>query len=289
MFFGARGRAWMEALPRVVAGLERRWELRLGTRAYGGGSHSLVLPVTRSDGAPAVLKVPVLDAENRLEADALRSYAGDGAALLYAADEASGALLLERLEPGTPLIHHPDRELAIDLAGALLRRLQRPVPADHRFRPVPHMVRRWSRTMPAGLARHDPLPGPVRQAALDALEALSTPADGGGGRPVLVNRDGHMHNMLAAQREPWLLVDPKPLAGEPAFDGGWLLIDALRSGPTATAAAHFAERIGAGLGVPAERVRAWALCRAVEDVLWHLDLAEDPSEYAAIAAALTGA
>src|SRR5262245_51036971 len=106
MFFGARGRAWMEALPGVVADLERRWELRLGARAYGGGSHSLVLPVTRSDGAPAVLKVPVLDAENRREADALRAYAGDGAALLYAADEASGALLLERLEPGTPLIHH---------------------------------------------------------------------------------------------------------------------------------------------------------------------------------------
>jgi streptomycin 6-kinase len=288
LFFGERGRAWMEALPGVVADLERRWELRLGARAYGGGSHSLVLPATREDGTPAVLKVPVRDGENRLEAAALRLYAGDGATLLYAADEATGALLLERLEPGTPLFHLPDRDRAIDTASALLRRLRRPAPADHRFRPVPHMVRGWSRTVPAGLARHrDPLPAPVRLAALAALEALATPADGG--RPVLVNRDGHTHNMLAAEREPWLLIDPKPLVGEPAFDGGWLLIDALRPAPSAAAADRFAERIGAGLGVPAERVRAWALCRAVEDVLWSLDLGEDPALYAAVAASLAGA
>lgn len=281
--FGDRGRAWVEALPVLVAGLAQRWELRLSTRVYGGGTHSLVLAATRADGAPALLKVPVLDEENRHEAAALRAYAGDGAALLYASDPASGALLMERLEPGTPLMDHPDREAAIDVACGLLRRLRRPVPAGHPFRPVPELARGWASSMPLRQAHHrDPLPAPEMGRVLAAVESLRQPA----GPALLVNRDAHLLNILAAQREPWLLIDPKPLAGEPAFDGGWLLIDVLLADVTAPNARRLAARIGEGLGVDAGRVRAWALARSAENVYWDLDNGDDPAVSLALVAAL---
>jgi streptomycin 6-kinase len=283
LVFGDRGRAWLDALPAVVADLARRWELRLSGRRYGGGTHSLVLSATRADGSPALLKVPVQDDENRHEATALRAYAGDGAALLYAADPATGALLMERAEPGTPLMDHPDRELAIDVACGLLRRLRRPMPAGHPFHPVPALLRRWAITMPAGQARYgDPLPAPVMGRVTAALESLLTPE----GPELLVNRDAHLLNVLAAEREPWLLIDPKPLVGEPAFDGGWLLIDVLLADVTARYARLVAARIGDGLGVDGDRVRAWALLRAAENTFDELDDGRDPRPSLALLDAL---
>lgn len=282
-FFGDRGRAWLDALPAVVADLTRRWELRLGGEAYSGGTHSLVLPATRADGSRALLKVPAVDDENRREADALRCYAGDGAALLYAADPDTGALLLERLEPGTPLMRHPDRDAAIDVACGLLRRLRRPVAAGHRFDAVPGLVRRWASTLPAGQARHgDPVPRREMHRVMAAVESLLAPE----GPAVLVNRDAHLLNILAAQREPWLLIDPKPLVGEPAFDGGWLLTDTLLADITAEHARGLAARIGDGLGVDGDRVRTWALVRCAANVFWGLDAGEDPSVTLALVAAL---
>jgi streptomycin 6-kinase len=242
-----------------------------------------VLAATRADGSPALLKVPVRDEENRHEAAALRAYAGDGAALLYAADPATGALLMERLEPGTPLMDDPDRDLAIDVACGLLRRLRRPVPAGHPFHPVPALVRRWANTLPAGQARHgDPVPAPVMDRVTAALQSLLAPE----GPELLVNRDAHLLNVLAAEREPWLLIDPKPLVGEPAFDGGWLLIDVLLAGVTREHARRLAARIGDGLGVDGDRVRAWALVRAAENTFGELDDGCDPSVSLALVDAL---
>src|SRR5205807_836745 len=37
------------------------------------------------------------------------------------------------------------------------------------------------------------------------------------GELVLVHQDLHGDNVLAAQREPWLVIDPKPLAAEREF------------------------------------------------------------------------
>ena len=34
---------------------------------------------------------------------------------------------------------------------------------------------------------------------------------------MLVNQDLHADNILSATREPWLVIDPKPLAGEREF------------------------------------------------------------------------
>jgi streptomycin 6-kinase len=276
LVFGERGAVWIEALPDVVADLARRWELRLTAHGYGGGSHSLAMPVTRPDGSPAVLKVPVQDDENRFEAAALRCYAGDGATLLYDEDPESGALLLERLEPGTSVKGDP---LAVEIATGLLRRLRRPVPDGHPFPLVRDLVAGWTERIPGSR-----LPSPFREEVSELLPALAAPD----GPEVLVNRDANLDNVLAARREPWLLIDPKPLIGEAAFDGGWLLVDVLRWGPapTPSLAREVTARIGAGLGVTPQRVRAWALARIAEDVLWWTSTGGDPTEMLALASAL---
>jgi streptomycin 6-kinase len=104
-WFGNEGRRWCEAASGTASRLSEQWKLR-PEAILPGATHAPVVACTRADGTPAVLKLPFVDEENRAEADALGLYDGDGAVRLLDHDPASGALLLERLVPGTPL---PDR------------------------------------------------------------------------------------------------------------------------------------------------------------------------------------
>jgi hypothetical protein len=96
---GKAGRDWITALPALVEELSARWGLTLGP-PFEGGCVGFVAPALRADGGQAVLKISLLDEENRHEGDALAFWAGDGVVRLLDADPGLGALLLERLEPG---------------------------------------------------------------------------------------------------------------------------------------------------------------------------------------------
>lgn len=279
------GRAWVASLPAVVDRLRHEWGFVELRPPYRGGSHALTSPVRWAGGSPAVLKVPLVDDENRLEARALALYAGDGAVELLAFDLESGAMLLEEARPGRPLEAHPDRSEAIEIACALLCRLRRPVPTDHRFTLVTDTAAAWSRSLAARLPE---LPDDsARQLAVEAAAAaldLSRSSN-----PLfLVNRDAHLGNVLAAQREPWLLVDPKPLAGEVAFDAGYLVNWLIGDDREPAHASRAVSMLASGLNVPESRVHAWGLVRAMDNVLWALfDSGADSAPYLAAAAILS--
>jgi streptomycin 6-kinase len=84
---------------------------------------------------------------------------------------------------------------------------------------------------------------------------------------VVVNRDLHLGNVLAAEREPWLVIDPKPLVGEPAFDAGHLVGDAVADDPSPRRVARLVALVADGLEADEGRVRDWALVRALEMAL----------------------
>src|SRR5690348_4155039 len=187
--FGARGRSWLAALPDVVAELAARWGLTLGP-AYAGGTHALVLRADLADGTAAVLKIPVVDDENATEWYALWAYAGDGAVRLLAYDAPSGALLLERAEPGGSLLGLTDRGAAVDIMCGLLRRLRRPLPDDHPCPLVRDLAARWVDVFPETAAR---FPTGLPPAVLAEAVAWAGRFAAGAVEPeVLVNRDGHL-------------------------------------------------------------------------------------------------
>ena len=112
---------------------------------------------------------------------------------------------------------------------------------------------------------------PFEIALLRTAEGLCKEFASSMGEQVLANRDYHLWNILAARREPWLLIDPKPLAGEPAFDTGHFLRTVAPEGLDRTAVDQLVDRLAAELDLDAERVSAWALVRSVDDVLWGLE------------------
>ncbi|MCC3763100.1 aminoglycoside phosphotransferase family protein [Glycomyces sp. TRM65418] len=273
---GTAGQAWLDGLPQTVWRLTRLWSLRIDGPPYGGGSHSYVVPVRREDGSPAVLKVIYRDEENRAEPTALHRYAGDGAVQLYEYDPQTGAMLLERAVPGnrlrsTRFFGHKTPQAAwrrIGIACGLYRRLWRSADVPDGYPELPaatEMLDHWRRDYadPYGEARRGP--GANRlDLALDLCERLADPPELGIG-----NRDTHLDNIVSAERESWLVIDPKPYLAERAFDGGYFLFKQQHHGPHG--GADLLHAVAEGLGADAERVRAWALLRAIE----HLTDTED--------------
>lgn len=109
--YGQTGEAWLAALPQLVGELAGRWGLTVEP-PFAGLSYNYVAPAVTAAGEPAVLKVGVPNRELATEMAALQHYAGRGAVRLLASDAERGALLLERLRPGTMLAQEPDDERA---------------------------------------------------------------------------------------------------------------------------------------------------------------------------------
>ena len=100
--------------------------------------------------------------------------------------------------------------------------------------------------------------------------------------------------MLAAHRQPWLAIDPKPQVGDPAFDPLQLILqtsDPLDDDDPAATIRYRLQRVSERLDVDAERVRAWGVARCVEWSLYSyhehdVPGAEDNAEYARIFSAI---
>lgn len=199
---GPDGHTWLSGLTAVVDERRAAWGLSLDGPAMNG-HNALVLPVRRDD-RPMVLKVTWPHPEAAHEHLGLRHWAGRGAVQMIAADPGSSSLLLERLGPGD-LAAEPEAD-AVGVLGSLLRRLHvQPPPSVPLFRQA---TASWF----APLRSH---PGSIPRRWVDrALEVYDHRED----PVVLLHGDLHFLNVLAGEREPWLAIDPKPMAGPAAFD-----------------------------------------------------------------------
>ncbi|WP_443054570.1 aminoglycoside phosphotransferase family protein [Streptomyces sp. NBC_00334] len=258
---GEAGRAFVEGLPVLAAGFLERWELRLDGPSMHGWA-ALVLPVVCRDGTEAVLKLQILDEESEGEPVALRVWDGDGAVRLLDHDAATGTMLLERLDSGRMLSHVEDSREAVLVLARLLAHLTA-TPAPSGLRRLGDIARRMLERTPGTLERiADPAD---RRLVADCAAAVREVADEPGDR--LLHWDLHYENVLAAGRAPWLAIDPKPLAGDPAFD----LLPALDNRYDPAETRWRFDAMTDVLGLDRERARAWSLGRVLQNSLWNVE------------------
>jgi streptomycin 6-kinase len=257
------GAEWLDRLPRLAAECAAEWQLRLGP-AFENGNVSLVLAVECRAGLPAVLKINFPDEESEHEADALDFWDGVGAVRLFAHDRRRRALLLERCRPGTTLWQLRDEEEANRIACAVLRRLWRRPPAEHVFRSLATEALRWAEQLPREwVLLEKPFERRLIERAVDAVQELVASQ----GELVVVHQDFHGGNVLRAEREPWLAIDPKPLVGERAFDAASLIRDRREELIQDPAAGQRVRRrldqLTAELELDRERLRGWGIVHAL--------------------------
>jgi streptomycin 6-kinase len=194
-------RRWLAELPRLVDECGQRWSLDL--EAPIETPYSLVVPA----GAAVLKLIAPSDIDARHEGDALAVWRGHGAVRLLERDEKLGALLIERCVPGTRLWDADVDE--VEVIAGLIQRLQLDVGETA---PVPLLADeadRWAEEVPRWYASAgEPFERGLLDAALDVYRSVDRSAQ------LLVNQDLHGANVLRAEREPWLVIDPKPLVGE---------------------------------------------------------------------------
>jgi streptomycin 6-kinase len=261
---GPEWAAWVDDLPGVAQRLLAEWTLRPdGLPAHG--SCSLVLPVRTQDGDPAVLKISFPDAESEHEHLALQRWDGAGAVRLLRADPRRRALLLERLRPQN--LNALGVIEACEVVAGLYRRLH--VPALPQLRTLTWYVQRETDNL-AALTRSAPIPRRlVEQATALGRDLVSDQASSGS----IVHGDLHYENVLAADREPWLVIDPKPMNGDPHYELApmlWNRWDELAGDVRDGVRRRFYALVDAA-GLDQDRARAWVVVRTMHNAMWQLE------------------
>jgi streptomycin 6-kinase len=235
-----------------------QWRLRTDGESLQGPC-SVVLPVLTSDGVPAVLKVTSGDPETEHEHLVLRRWAGDGAVRLLSADPPRHAVLLERLR-GESLDTLRDVD-ACEVVAALYRRLH--VPALPQLRTLTSYLERWTVEFEQ-LPRGAPIPHRlVEQATTLSRELADQPGDS------VVHGNLHYGNVLAADRQPWLAIAPRPANGDPHYEIApmlWHRWDELSGNVRDGVRQRFYALVDAA-GFDEHRARAWVIVRVVQQAI----------------------
>ncbi|MFB7517635.1 aminoglycoside phosphotransferase family protein [Streptomyces sp. NPDC056144] len=267
LFNGDTGREFVAGLPALAEEFLGRWGLRV-TGPSLHGAVSLVLPVARiADGTPAALKLTLVDEETEGEPVALREWDGAGSVRLLDHDPVSGTLLLERLDAGRPLSSLDDPREALRVVAGLLARLVA-LPAPDGLRRLGDIAAGMLAEVPEAVSGMS-----AEEAALveECAAAVRDVADAPGDR--LLHWDLHLGNVLAGAREPWLAIDPKPLAGDPGFELLPALMD--RWDPRTDEVLWRFDLLADVVG-DRRRAVAWTLGRVLQNALWDAEDGDGP-------------
>ncbi|CAN5343747.1 aminoglycoside phosphotransferase family protein [soil metagenome] len=265
--------AWDAAAAEIVATMLDRWHL-VAHEPYVGGEAGSVLRVTTAGGAPAVLKVGYPHFEAVWEAVALDAWEPRLAPAVLRQDAWTWSMLLEQVEPGTPLSR---ASLPVDEAlrvGAELYRDLCGVPVAPGIPSLAEIMDVYARQATArldeqaeALAHYGVLPF-VERGISELAELAESARD-----DVLLHGDFNPGNILEGRGDDWFAIDPKPMHGDPAFDL-WPLLEQLgdpwlHHDPAAVLAAHL-DSVAAIVECEPARAARWAFARSVLNVSWYL-------------------
>lgn len=269
--YGRRGEQWLRDLPNLIAGCERRWSLTVAP-PFPSLSYNFAAPARSHDGHDVVLKLGVPNPELTSEIEALRLYDGRGIAQLIHADAEQGALVIERLVPGQMLVSlviERDEE-ATSIAAEIMRQLWQPMSANEASG-LPTLAR-WTRSIEEVRWHFDGGTGPFDALLVDRAERLREELLASSSEPALLHGDLHHFNILTAERQPWLAIDPKGVIGDPTYETAPFLynpMDELLTSPDVKRIV--AQRIDVLcelLWLDRQRVLGWSLVQSVLSAWW---------------------
>lgn len=215
---GEVGVKWLKEIPQIIKYLERKWEIKVGEPF--DLSFNYVVSATRANSTKAVLKIMFPDAKAfQSEVDALKVFDGEGSVKLFEVSLEHFAMLLERAMPGIPLKPLEDDKQATKTLASVIKKLQKPVPKQHHFTDVKDFAKEIAEYKVNYRGAKNPLPKYLVDKAEEIIKYLIATST-----KVVVNHgDLHHGNILSAQREPWLAIDPKGIVAERAYETGCML------------------------------------------------------------------
>jgi streptomycin 6-kinase len=272
--YGQDGNKWLRRLPSILDSISRSWSLTLRS-AFDNLSYNYISPAVGEDGTEFILKIGVPNKELITEIEALRLIGGRGAVQLFQADPEMGAMLLEVLRPGKTLFDLEEDGLATSIAAQVMTKLWRSVPEEHVF----PRVSDWAKGFQRMRARFDGGTGPFPKSLVKLAEEMYDKLLGSASEDVLLHGDLHHWNILSAEREPWLAIDPKGVIGEPAYEvGAWLrnpFPHILRYENPEAIILRRVRQFNEALGFDEKRILGWGFAQAVLAGWWSFEEHDD--------------
>ncbi len=155
------------------------------------------------------------------EVKTLQLYNGEGAVKLLDADRTRYAMLLEKLTPGESLgkLCLRDDAQAVKIAAGILKKLVREIPEDGEYHLLENWIDGFRRAENTGFPAEK-----IKKARNFYNELTGKKKNGYLLQPkYLLHGDFHHENILSAEREPYLVIDPKGLVGSVGYDAGVFL------------------------------------------------------------------
>jgi streptomycin 6-kinase len=274
--FGPAGVQWLRQLPQILKDASERWLLRLQP-PFQPLSYHLVVPATSAEGEPVVLKAGVPNREFKCEIDALHHFDGQVMVQLLKADRDTGLMLLERIRPGDPLAAMKDDECATSVFAGVVRRMRKAAPTESNF---PSIVD-WAKGFQRLRDRFSGNAGPFPESVVNRADTLMAELIDSMSDAVLLHGDLHHWNILSAEREPWLCVDPQGVVGEQEYEiGAWLrnpFPDILKITDPKEFLARRVDQLSEELGFDRNRIIGWAYSQAVLAGVWSFEEGSDDS------------
>ena len=269
-----RGAAWLADLPALADTIAARWDLTLGD--HFNLSFNYVTRATRHDGTPVVLKIGYPSDDLHNELTALRIFAGRGAARLYDADPARGALLLEHVQPGYMLLTRDDDDAETQIAARCFRAVRQPAPVDHGL-PTTHS---WHHALTPLRSTYGGTTGPFPARLVDAAERLFAELHASEPAAYVLHGDLHHENIIDGGAAGWVVIDPHGVVGDPLAEVGAFfhnpydrITAALGDGTLAQLTERRLMILAEELGADAQRIAAWGVGYAVLSAWWCVDQA----------------
>jgi streptomycin 6-kinase len=230
-------------------------------------TESSVVAFGTRGGEPVVLKVVRREGDEWRSGEVLEAFGGRGMVRVHA--HVPGAMLLERLDPGTPLAEMAlagNDDEATAILAEVIGRMSSPDSGLHPF----VSVEDWGRGFDWYLATGDrQLPRALVEDARAVFAELCASQRG----VRLLHGDLQHYNVLFDHRRGWVAIDPKGVLGEPEYEIG----AALRNpdDPALFAARATVERrvrrYADVLGMDSRRILAWGFAGAVLSAVWGVE------------------
>jgi streptomycin 6-kinase len=222
--FGDDGRAWLPRLPEILARCRAKWGLSTGIPSPSMSLNYLEFTTT-AGGELVALKVGVPHSELYAEMEALALYEGRRAVRLLDADRELGALLLQRLQPGTMLWELGDNAQETRIAASIMRELHVPAPDTHNMPAFSRWVKRAFHLTRTAWDPDKRMPRDLLDKAELTFYEIERTAD----RAVVLHGDLHHENILYDERSRWTAIDPKGVIGAPILEVGRFIQNQLPS------------------------------------------------------------
>ncbi|HEY3010357.1 MAG TPA: aminoglycoside phosphotransferase family protein [Micromonosporaceae bacterium] len=261
--FGSEVAAWFDELPGVLTALARRWQLEFGS-PIPRGSVSAVFRCRMADGRPAVLKASPDRARLAFEAAALDACRTIHTPAVIALDGQLGALLLEAIEPGTPLVVSSMYPAAASVAELLSSLHESGVP-DPTYPTVDQRVADLFDSSARLYERRPKLTALIPPDLYERGRRLATRLAQHDSPIVLLHGDLTPSNILDGGPERGLVaIDPAPCLGDAAFDAVDLTL--WQAGDLETIEAR-TEQLAAATDLDSERLIGWCVAFAAMSAL----------------------